>query len=153
MVFVAPSVASRAALVAGAAFAAVVLLAPAGAATGARRAAASSYTEAQAIRAFKASGIALVDAQVGEENPVVELVTLRPEHGWSLALFVYPRASQATQAYDAGKNEWKPAGFAALAVRNLVVTVVPTGRRVGVKAPPFAVPPEVRAALARLPAR
>jgi hypothetical protein len=98
------------------------------------------YRSGQVMRAFKASGIQLVDPFYGSLQPVTVLTTVEPYHGWNVAAYVYPTQRGADQTFNGNIREWRASGFAARQVRNVVVTVVPKGRTLGVKARPFAMP-------------
>lgn len=109
------------------------------------------YTVNEVLRAFTKAGVGLYDTEYdfpGLGGSVAELATVRPHQGWNVAVYVYPRSSEAAASFRTDAGEWHASGMAAVELKNLVVTVVPKGRLVGRKAPPFPMPQLVVKALA-----
>lgn len=102
-----------------------------------------------AVRAaFKAEGVKLVAVGIGTSSPVTSFSSPAPQDGWRVGVFVYPSDLMATRSFTSNVRAWRASGMAATRRRNVVVTVVPNGRRVGRKAKPFAMPGPVARAIA-----
>jgi hypothetical protein len=105
-----------------------------------------AYRPAAVLAAFKAEGVKLVTVGVGTSSPVTSLISPKPQDGWRAGVFVYPNDVMAKTSYESNIHAWQSSGMAAARRRNVVVTVVPNGRRVGRKSKAFAIPtPVVRA--------
>jgi hypothetical protein len=117
---------------------------------GQRAASPARYGKDAVIRAFRSAGIRLIDTGYGTLQPVTALAGIKPYAGQSIAVYVYLTASMATQSFNANAREWRASGFAVAQAKNVVVTVVPKGRILGIKAPPLALPAIVGKGLASL---
>jgi hypothetical protein len=129
----------------------VVVLAATSVAVAARK---STYNEVQVIHAFKKVGSPLYDTTCGvgvvgcsQSGTVVILATLKPHQGWTAAVYIYAKPTQAAQAYNASVKQWHAGGIAARQLANLVVVVVPKGHSITKKAPAFPMPQLVSHAL------
>ena len=115
--------------------------------------AAKRYHGGEVVRAFRNVGIVLVDTAYGTLQPVTALATPKPSHGWSVAVYVYPTEQGARDSYNGNMKAWRASGFAVTKLKNVVVTVVPVGAKLGAKKRrPLAMPALVTKALAGLDA-
>ena len=105
---------------------AMLLLVPHAGAT--RRSAPSSYREAAVVKAFKSQGLSLFDPAFGQPNSVKVLSSVKAHDGWKLGIYIYPTTKFATASFLGGRKQWAASGIAALRLKNLVVTAVPSGR-------------------------
>jgi hypothetical protein len=113
--------------------------------------AATRYRQGAVMRAFSHVGIKLVDQAPGEALPVIQLGDTAHRHRpWSIAVYLYPSERQAAAVYAGSAKRWRASGFAVLRLTNMIVAVVPTGRTLAKKAPPFPMPAVVKSAIAAL---
>jgi hypothetical protein len=138
------------AIVRSAACAALLCLLVVGAATvSAPSAQAESLVRAASVqKAFKAQGITLADATYGMAAGVGVLTSTKLHDGWNVAAYVYKSVGGAKLSYQGNIATWHRSGMAGTIVRNVVIAVVPQGRRIGKKAKPFAIPAAVTRAIA-----
>jgi hypothetical protein len=109
------------------------------------------YTEPEVLRAFSRVGDKLYDAGYGYPgfgSNVAVAVTTSPHQGWNVAVYIYPRVSLAAASFRNRASTWRASGMAAEQLQNLVVAVVPKGRVLSRKAPPWPMPQLVLKALA-----
>ncbi len=111
----------------------------------------SSYREAAVVKAFKSQGLSLFDPAFGQPNSVKVLSSVKAHDGWKLGIYIYPTTKFATASFLGGRKQWAASGIAALRLKNLVVTAVPSGRTLAKKARAFPMPKLVLAALGALP--
>ena len=110
-----------------------------------------SYREAAVIKAFKSQGLPVFDPAFGQPNSVKVLSSVKAHDGWKLGIYIYPTTKFATASFLGGRKQWAASGIAALRLKNLVVTAVPSGRTLTKKARAFPMPKLVLAALGALP--
>ncbi len=111
----------------------------------------SSYQEGAVIKAFKSQGLPLFDPAFGQPDAVKVLSSVKPHDGWKLGIYVYPTTKFAEASFLGGTKQWSASGIAALRLKNLVVTAVPSGATITKKARTFPMPKLVLAALGALP--
>jgi hypothetical protein len=114
--------------------------------------ASSPYGTSQVIRAFAGAGIKLMDAGYGTATPVAALQEIRPRHAWTVGVYVYADPSRARQSFRSNVNSWRASGVAVQQLKNVLVTAVFKGFRLGSKARPQPMPRPVVDALATLTA-
>jgi hypothetical protein len=102
------------------------------------------------LRAFRGAGIKLADTAFGTLQPVKALAETRRRPDWSVAVYIYRSEHLAGQSFNANIRSWRESGFAASWIRNVVVTVVPKGRILRIKAPAQPLPKPVAEALSTL---
>jgi len=112
---------------------------------------ATHYAAGTVRNAFTKAGIRLSEQAPGQVLPVVQLGdSAHRNRPWSIAVYVYPSVRQADAVFASGAPRWRTSGFAVQQVKNVIVAVVPNGRTLSKKAPPYPMPEPVKAALARL---
>ena len=116
----------------------------------ASRFSAPRYTEGEVLGAFRSAGIKLADTAYGSLQPVKTLAEVNRRPDWALAVYVYRTKQLAGLSFNANIRAWRESGFAASWTKNVVVTVVPRGRILGVKARARPLPEPVAAALSTL---
>jgi hypothetical protein len=127
---------------------AVLALVATGSGVGATLKARNGYRPGAVLAAFRAQGVKLVEASAGSLSPVTTLSSPKPQDGWRVGVFVYVNVISAKRSFDDNVKLWRSSGMAAARQKNVVVTVVPNGSRVGRKAKPWPMPRPVARAIA-----